>query len=299
MNAAVILIKPLLPGPDGLLDISVRVVLAIVLGWIAQRLIFLLIGRVEAWLVHRSKGTAYAHHRAETLCAILRNLSTVLIVVIVTARIIDVIGWDVRPLLAGAGLLGVALGFGAQTLVRDIIAGIFILTEDQFSVGDVIEVNGKAATVEALSVRSTTLRDFNGYLYFVPNGEMKIVVNHSRGWNRLAVDIPVSTDQDLERAIEVCEKVAKEMNNDSSWRTRLLDPIEVWGVEQLSSAEAHLRLVVRANPGPDATEAARELRRRVVPALLAAGIRLGIQREITISPVGLPSPEPAAGEGLS
>jgi small conductance mechanosensitive channel len=85
-----------------------------------------------------------------------------------------ILGWDVRPLLAGAGLLGVALGFGAQTLVRDWIAGIFILAEDQFSVGDLIEINGKAATVEMLGLRATRLRDFNGNLHFVPNGEMKI-----------------------------------------------------------------------------------------------------------------------------
>jgi small conductance mechanosensitive channel len=204
-----------------------------------------------------------------------------------------VLGWDVRPLLAGAGILGVALGFGAQTLVRDIIAGIFVLAEDQFSVGDLIEVNGKAATVEALTVRSTTLRDFNGHLHFVPNGEMKIVINRSRGWSRLAVDVPIAADQDVERALQECERVAAAMNNDTTWRGRLLDPVEVWGVEGLTGAEALVRLVVRARPGPDAPEVARELRRRIVRGMTAANVRMSTLRDITIRPG--PAPAPAAG----
>lgn len=300
VGIAAILIRPLLPAAEDLLDITVRVALAILLGWIAQRLIFLLIGRIEAWASRTAKGGGQAQHRAQTLVQILRNVTTTIIVIVVVARIIDVIGWDVRPLLAGAGLIGVVLGFGAQTLVRDIIAGIFILAEDQFVVGDVIEVNGRAATVEALSVRSTTLRDFNGRLYYVPNGEMKIVINHSRGWHRLAVDVPLAADQDVERAIALCEKAAEAMNNDASWRTRLLDPVEVWGIETVSVNEVHVRLVVRANPGPDAGEAARELRRRILTAFVAARLRVAAQRDITIQPVTAAvrpgDPPPAPGD---
>jgi small conductance mechanosensitive channel len=296
MRFAVILIKPLLPAAEDLLDITVRVALAILLGWVAQRLAFLLIGRIEAWAARTGKAGAQAQHRAQTLVQILRNVTTTIIVIVVVARVIDVIGWDVRPLLAGAGLIGVVLGFGAQTLVRDIIAGIFILAEDQFVVGDVIEVNGRAATVEALSVRSTTLRDFNGRLYYVPNGEMKIVVNHSRGWHRLAVDVPIAADQDVERALDVCEKVADALNNDAAWRTRLLDPVEVWGIETLGVNEAQTRLVVRANPGPDASEAARELRRRILAAFASARLRVAARRDITIQPVTAERPGAAPGD---
>jgi small conductance mechanosensitive channel len=105
-------------------------------------------------------------------------------------------------LLAGAGIVGLAVGFGAQTLVRDVIAGVFILLENQFAVGDIIEIAGKPATVEAVTVRSTTLRDYNGYVHFVPNGEMKIVTNRSRGWNRVFIDVVVAGDQDADRALE-------------------------------------------------------------------------------------------------
>jgi small-conductance mechanosensitive channel len=287
-------IQPLLPEGEKLLDSAVRIAFTIVVGFLIQRLLFLLVRRIESWIVRAGKSDEHAKQRARTVGQILRNLCTVLVAGSVIIHALAVLGWDVRPLLAGAGILGVALGFGAQTLVRDVIAGIFILSEDQFAVGDLIEVNGRAATVEALTVRSTVLRDFNGYLHFVPNGEMKIVVNRSRGWSRMAVDVPVAADQDVERALDVCEKVAVAMNNDDAWRSRLLDPIEVWGVEGLTGAEALVRLVVRATPGPDAPEAARELRRRIVRGFAAAQVRMATQRDITIHPVAAPTADAAA-----
>jgi len=186
----------------------------------------------------------------------------------------------------------VALGFGAQTLVRDMIAGLFIIAQDQFGVGDLIEVNGRIGTVEQLSVRSTTLRDFNGYLLFVPNGEMKIVINRSRGWNRIAVDVPVAAGADLERALDECRAVVARMNADSAWRDRLLDPIDVWGVETLGPNEVQIRMVVRAHPGGDGPEAARELRRRIHAALADANIRTTLPRE-------MPAPASRAPETLA
>jgi small conductance mechanosensitive channel len=181
--------------------------------------------------------------------------------------------------------VGVALGFGAQTLVRDMIAGLFILGENQFSVGDVIEFEGKPAAVEALSVRCTTLRDFHGYVHYVPNGELKTVTNRSRGWTRLAVDVPVASDQSLEKALEVCRRVVNAMNADPEWMPRLLDPIELWGVESLTREEAQIRIVVRARPGDDAPEAARRLRLMAHRALSDAGIRTALSRDIVITPL--------------
>ncbi len=286
-----ILIQPLVPDTERLLDSARRIGLAVVVGFLVQRLLFLLVGRIESWVMRARKGGPSAGQRARTLGQILRNLCTVVVVGAVIIHSLSVLGWNVGPLLAGAGILGVALGFGAQALVRDIIAGVFILAEDQFAVGDVIEVNGKAATVEELTVRCTTLRDFNGHLHFVPNGEMKIVVNRSRGWSRLAVDVPVPSGQDIERALDVCEKVAAAMNSDAAWGARLLDPVEVWGVEGLTGAEALVRLVVRTPPGPDAPKAARELRRRLLQGFATAGLRLAAQRDITIHAV------PGAAEG--
>jgi small conductance mechanosensitive channel len=274
---AVFLMHVPLPSVDSVLEAAARIGLLIVVAFLVLRILFLLVGRVEVWMVRAQRGEDETKQRARTLGQIMRRLCTLLIVVLVVLRALGIMGWDLRPLLAGAGLLGVAVGFGAQTLVRDWIAGIFILAEDQFAVGDLIEVNGKAATVEALTMRMTRLRDFHGNLHFVPNGEMRIVTNRSRGWNRLAVDVPIAADQGLDRALDACRRVVESMNREPAWRDRLLDPIEVWGVEVLTSSEVQVRMVVRAKPGPDAPEAARELRRRLV-----ANVRLAAPREIMI-----------------
>jgi small conductance mechanosensitive channel len=280
----VILISRLLPESGRLLDMALRVGLAIVFGFLFQRLLFLLVWRSEVWIERVGRKSPMARKRARTIGQIFRSLFTVLVVGGVILYVLSVLGWDVRPLLATAGIAGVALGFGAQTLVRDVIAGIFIIAEDQFGVGDLIEIDGKAATVEVLTVRSTTLRDFHGFLHFVPNGEMKIVVNRSRGWNRLAVDVPVGHEEDLDRAIAVCRRVAAAMSAESPWREKLLDPIEVWGLETLSASEMLLRLVLRGEPGPEVHDAARELRRRLHQAMVENEIRLVPQREILIAP---------------
>jgi small conductance mechanosensitive channel len=288
--AVLLVTRPVLPDSEKLVEMAWRIGISIAVGFIFQRVLFLLVGRIQHWVRRAGSRNAHAEQRAATLGAIFRNLITVLVVGAVVIHSLEVLGWDVKPLLAGAGLLGAALGFGAQTLVRDVIAGFFILAEDQFAVGDLIEFDGRAATVEAVTVRSTTLRDFYGHLHFVPNGEMKTVTNRSRGWNRLAVDVPIASGEDLERALATIRRVAESMSAEPAWKERLLDPIDVWGVESFEAAESRIRLVVRAHPGPDAQEAARELRLRLYRALDQAGIQTSRNREITVSSV--PGAEP-------
>jgi len=275
--------RALIPETEKLGEMGVRVVLTILAALLAQRLLFLLVGRIEKVVRRAGHESEASRQRASTVGQVLRNFITTLVGVAAFIHALAILGWDVKPILAGAGIVGVALGFGAQTLVRDLIAGFFILAEDQFSVGDLIEVNGKAATVEAITLRSTTLRDFNGYVHFVPNGEMKVVTNRSRGWQRLAVDVPIATGADLESALAVCRRVADAMNAEPQWRERLMDPIDLWGVETLSPTETVLRLVLRAKPGPDAPEVSRELRRRLHEALGGAGHRYRSAREVLIA----------------
>jgi small conductance mechanosensitive channel len=263
----------ILPQPEVLLYMGVRIGLSIIAALIAQQLLFLAVGRVESWIRRTGRESAHARQRAVTVGHLLRNLINVVVGVGLLIHALDVLGWDVKPLLAGAGIVGVALGFGAQALVRDVIAGIFIISDDQFAVGDVVEVNGRVATVEEVTVRLTTLRDFNGFQLFVPNGEMKIVVNRSRQWNQMAVDVPIATDQDLDRALAVCRDVGAQMSRDSEWKPRLLQDIESVGIERVGPQEVLVRLVVRGRPGRDTAEAARELRRRLLDALGIAGIR--------------------------
>jgi moderate conductance mechanosensitive channel len=285
LRPAVLLITRLLPETEKLGDMGIRIAIILVVAFLLRLLLFLAASRMEKIMIRAGHGGSAAEARARTLGQILRRLTTTVVFAVAILQSLAVLGWNVAPLLAGAGIVGVALGFGAQTMVRDLIAGLFILAENQFLVGDVIEIDGKPAAVESLSLRCTTLRDFNGYVHFVPNGELKTVTNRSRGWTRLAVDVPVASDQNLERALEVCRRVVETMNADAQWRSRLLDPVELWGVESLTGPEAQIRIVVRARPGADAPDAARELRLRAHSALTQAGHRTALSREIAITPL--------------
>jgi small conductance mechanosensitive channel len=267
---AAINMRSMLPPPERLWDIGLRIGLAFVFAFLAQRVLFLIWGRVAKFLVRTADDERIATQRVSTLTVVIRNVITVLVAVFAIIYALELVGWDVKPLVAGAGIIGVALGFGAQTMVRDGIAGIFILSENQFGVGDMIEVNGRVATVEAIRLRATRLRDFQGYVYFVPNGEFKTVINRSRGWNRLAVDVRINAGQDLDQALECCREAARLMSSDAAWQDRLLEPVQVLGVERLG-ADATIRLAVRAKPGAHATDAARELRRRLHHALTEGG----------------------------
>ncbi|MBI5170214.1 MAG: mechanosensitive ion channel family protein [Candidatus Eisenbacteria bacterium] len=270
----------LVPDTEWLADAAVRVALTIVFSWLLQRIGFLVVRRLERWMVRASQGREAAAQRARTLGQMFRHLITTLVAAGALLHVLEVFGWDIKPLLVGASILGAALGFGAQFLVRDVIAGAFILIEDQFSVGDSIEVNGQVGTVEDVTLRSTRLRDITGRLLFVPNGEMKIVVNHSRDWHQAAVDLPIAPNQDLERALALAAEVAAEMNTDPVYGPQLLESLKVLGIERVGPEGATVKLVGRTRPGAAAFELSREARRRLLARLREAGVRVASGAEV-------------------
>ncbi|HVP14732.1 MAG TPA: mechanosensitive ion channel family protein [Terriglobales bacterium] len=247
-----------------------RVAFTIAIAFLVLELTYLLIGRLETWMSLAGRERPGTGQRARTLGQTMRNVAKTVVWAVVLIRVLDIFGWNIAPILAGAGIVGVALGFGAQTLVRDLIAGFFILIENQYGVGDWIEVSGAEAQVEEVTLRHTRLRNFNGYVLYVPNGELKTVTNRSRGWNRLTVDVPIGATEDVASALEVCRKAADGMSSDPHWRARMLEPIEVWGVESITGSGVQVRLVLRTPPGPEAEAAARELRLRCHEALAGA-----------------------------
>ena len=273
------MLRSIMPPTERLGEIGARLAITLLVAFIVIRVLFLLASRLERLIERAGGGDAHATQRARTLGGIMRSMITFVVGAGACVHGLEILGWNVGPVLAGAGVLGVAVGFGAQALIRDIISGLFILAEDQFAVGDVIEVNGVPATVEDIAVRSTTLRDGNGFMHFVPNGEIRTVINRSRGWNRATADVMIAADQDPDRALEVCAEVVRGFNADPEWRARLLDPAELWGIESLSEDGVRLRVSSRTRPGADSAIAARELRRRLHRALLEAGIELGPRRE--------------------
>lgn len=232
--------------------------------------------------------------RALTLGTVLRSVATVAIFVIAGLMLLSEFDIDIGPLLAGAGIAGVALGFGAQSLVKDFLTGFFMLAEDQFGVGDVVDVGEATGTVEHLGLRSTRLRDVEGTLWHVPNGEITRVGNMSQLWARTILDVEVAYHTDLDRAVAVMKAVADEV-----WRHQeeavILEEPEVWGVEAFGADSIAIRLAVKTLPS-EQWRTARVLRARLKEAFEREGIDVPFpQRAVWVrSDPWVPGPQ--AGE---
>jgi small-conductance mechanosensitive channel len=206
------------------------------------------------------------HQRAHALGSILRNAASVTIFAIATAIGLGDLGVNLAPVLASAGVVGIAVGFGAQNLVRDFLAGIFMLLEDQYGVGDVINIGDATGTVEAVSLRTTRLRDVKGVVWHLRNGALEKVGNESQGWARAVVDIPVPPELEIGDTRTLMEHAADSMWKERHWRKLMLEKPEVWGVQDISATQIVMRVVARTLPLRQ-WEVGRELRERVLSAI--------------------------------
>lgn len=215
--------------------------------------------------------TIRRHQRAQTIAAGLSSFFAIVIWVIAVVWMLSVLGVKAATLLTSAGLIGVALAFGAQNLLRDLIAGTFMIFEDQLGVGDVVDVGAASGTVEEVTLRTTRLRDVEGVVWHVPNGEIHRVGNKSQQWSRAVVDIPIAAGADIDRAQVVIKQTADALALDDEWSGRVLAAPEVWGVESITLDAVTVRLVVKTAPS-EQWRVARELRSRIKLALDSAGI---------------------------
>jgi small conductance mechanosensitive channel len=208
--------------------------------------------------------------RAEALASVLNSVVSVSIFAVAAMMVLAELGVNLAPLIASAGIVGVAFGFGAQNLVRDFIAGLFMLLEDQYGVGDTIDVGEVSGTVESVGLRITTVRDESGVLWYVRNGEISRVGNKSQGWALVAVDVAVGYSV-VDRATAVLQEAAEALAAEREYADDLLDPPRVLGVEQVTPEGAVLRVTVRTMPEAQ-HRLVRELRRRLYDAIDAAGL---------------------------
>ena len=209
--------------------------------------------------------------RVRALGSILRSIASITIFSIASVVILGDLGINLAPLLASAGVVGVAIGFGAQSMVRDYLAGIFMLVEDQYGVGDVITIGDATGTVENVTLRVTRMRDVSGIVWHIRNGAIEQVGNESQGWARAVIDFPVPYEVNLGEIRSLLTDAAQELWDDPVWRVVLLDPPEVWGAQEISSKEVTMRMVAKTAPLRQ-WEVERELRARVKAAIDAAGI---------------------------
>lgn len=289
---------------DFLVTRPLKVLAIVLVAYLANRLVRRLIGRFAERLAGSARqgrlrqsrerssalvvpGADRAHRaaaRAETIGVVLTSAASAAIWTFTVLYVVSALGLELGPLLAGAGIAGVAIGFGAQSVVRDLLAGLFILAEDQYGVGDVVDLGEAAGGVEAVTLRTTRLRDVNGTVWYVPNGEIRRVGNKSQQWARAVLDLSVAYGTDLEMALNLLKEVAEEVAADPVLSEDLLEEPEVWGVEQVGPEGVMLRLVVKTRPGAQ-FELTRVLRGRAMDAFVAAGIAVPVaQRTIVMGP---------------
>lgn len=253
---------------SSLLTIAVVVVAALV-GW------HLLHGAIERYLTATDADGNLRQRsgRARTLLPLVRNAAFVVMVVMVGLIVLSELGVNIAPLLAGAGVLGIAIGFGSQKLVQDIITGAFILFEDTIAVGDAVKLGEHAGTVEAISIRAVRLRDANGSLHTVPFGAVTTVVNATKGFNYAVFDVGISYAEDTDRVASIMVELGAELQADEKWGSFMAESLEVQGVERFDASAVIMRARVKTTPG-DRNALIREFNRRIKQRFDAAGIEM-------------------------
>jgi small-conductance mechanosensitive channel len=219
--------------------------------------------------------------RARTLASLLRTVGTTLILIIAVMTALREIGLDITPLLAGAGVAGLAIGLGAQSLIRDVIAGFFILLDDQFHVGDVIQAAGVSGQVERMTLRTTVVRDLQGAVHFIPNGEIKVASNLTKEWSRAVLEVGVGYQEDVDRAIAVLAEVGQSLVEDAAFGKFVLEPPQVLGIEALASSQVTIRMLIKTVPLKQ-WDVARELRRRIKARFDREGIEIPYPHQVVI-----------------
>lgn len=200
--------------------------------------------------------------RTDTLGSVVRYLFNIVIMMIAGAMILGELGIEIGPILAAAGVLGLAVGFGAQSLVKDIISGFFIFLEDQIRVGDVVKIAGKSGIVERMNLKMTILRDLAGNVHFVPNGEINVVTNMTKGYSRYVFDVGVAYREDVDEVMNIMKAVDEEMRNDPEFEKDILEPLEIFGLDQF--ADSALVIKARTTTKPiKQWRVAREFNRRL------------------------------------
>jgi small conductance mechanosensitive channel len=253
---------------------AIRILLIIAAAMIAYRVMKLLIGRLVRRTVDEEDPVVkrLREQRAQTVGGLLGNVT---LIAVVTVTLLTLAGefMDIGPLLASVGVLGLAVSFGAQSLVKDVISGTFMLMEGQFGVGDVVRVSDVAGAVEKITLRTTILRDIEGIVHIIPNGEITRVSNLTKQFSRAVLDMGVAYKEDVDHVMEVMRAVGRELETDPDFGPLLVDPPEVPGVQAFADSAVVIRMVAKTLPLKQ-WDVARELRRRLKKRFDAEGIEI-------------------------
>lgn len=244
-------------------DEAITVVLIIVAAFIIYKVVTLLTRKIyKAVEDEDPTKTSEREQRAKTLVSIFKHVAFIFIAFVAFMFVLRQMGLDITPILASAGIVGLAVGFGAQSLVRDVITGFFLLLENQFAVGDVVEINGKTGLVEKMTLRVTAIRGGDGSLHYIPNGEITVVSNMTKDWSRVNIELRVNYDEDVDRVMDVATVVCAELAADEEYVDKLLGEPSVLGLDSIDDFSISIRILVKTKPS-EQWSVARELRRRI------------------------------------
>jgi len=251
---------------------GLRIGFILILGYSIIRVSGLIVARFEQDLTSTG-GIDYLEHvkRVRTLGNLLRSTLIVLVVSMTGLMILRELNLDITPVLTGAGIVGVALGFGAQTLVKDVISGFFLILENQVRVGDVASINGTGGLVEAITLRTIVLRDSAGTVYIFPNGSIILLANLTKDYSYYVIDVSVDYSEDTDRVIEVLREIAQELRHDEKYGPFILEPLDVIGVDKFTESWVVIQVRIKTAPLKQ-WEVGRELRRRILIRFRAEGI---------------------------
>jgi len=260
-----------------LLEHGIIILAYIIIAYIIYRLIQLFIPRlVTGFVKARGKGRhskLWFENRAKTLSAIISSTIAVILSVVALFMILSEMGQDIGPLLAGAGVIGIAVGFGAQSLVKDLFSGIFILLEDQYNKGDVVKIAGISGLVEEINLRRTILRDLEGIVHSIPNGQITTASNYTRDWARVKLDISVGYNEDMDKVFAVINRIGNELAEDEYFKDLIKTPPQVLRVQNFGDSGIDVRILGDVRPMKQ-WEVTGELRKRLKKAFDDEGIEI-------------------------
>jgi len=271
-------ITPALKTVGGwLLEHGVPILIIILVSYLVHKVVKVITPRlVEKSITIRGKGRRAKGElakRAHTLSGFATTATGAVIVIVAIFMVLSEIGIDITPLLAGAGVAGIAIGFGAQSLIKDFLSGLFIILEDQYSKGDVVRIAGIAGLVEDVSLRRTVLRDLDGIVHSIPNGAVTTSSNYTKEWSRVNLNIPVAYGEDLDQVIEVLNRVGKEMAEDESYGPMIINAPHVLGVDNFGDSAIEIKVLGETKPLKQ-WDVTRELRKRTKKAFDDEGIEI-------------------------
>ena len=264
------------------LAVVLRIILILAIAFVALRVAERAAPRVAALLVRVEGDLVDTQKRRDTLASLGVRTVGAIILVLSGCTILSEVGIDIAPVLAGLGVAGIAVGLGAQTLVKDLLSGVFIVMENQYGTGDVVRIAGVAGMVEEITLRRTVLRDLDGIVHSVPNGEIAVASNFTRGYSRVNLDVEVAYREDLDRVREVLDRIGAELAKDPDWSARILEAPKVLRVDSLGESGITLKGLATTVP-IEQWNVAGELRRRIKRTFDDEGIEIPFPHRVVIT----------------